>query len=791
MFAPNLFAADITTDVSTSQIIEALGIQSNQVVSITTNGTSSAAIGVADTSVLGIIENPQSGNDLSLLFSNSFPTEGREFLLISTGDASLAGEANGSDSLSTTLDGLNAPGDNGGQDMAQIEMVLEAPESARCASFDFSFFSDEYNEYIGSNYNDTFLIEKGESNFVINNNSGTLEVDAPNNFAFDTADNVISVNSSFNTVCDTAADTPGGCDTGSVYDNATIKLRASTPVSGGEEVTFIISIMDLGDSVYDSTAFIDKFLWSTEDCSSGAQEIEDADSDGLLDDWETFGVTVELPGGGTEFVNLPAMGADPNVKDLFIELDWMEEAGVITYRPIPEVLDKVIAAYAALGINVHIDAGADSIMNPDTGETWAEAGITSESNNVGLISTLGSSSSGQYNWSAFDELKEDHFPVSRRNIFHYGIIGHNSPFSGVSAISRSLNASDFFVPMGSFLGTVNELAGSILRATGANLALRDGGRDNTRFKPHYFSVMNPLYAMDGLILDGVDGNMLFSTVDVDDLNEASLSEGTGLPTTDTMQVIGVKYACSDEFVIAVDTEESVDWNCSGSIAGSVSNDINNSGSAEDVLETYTDLASMKFAGGLIGEPNALITLPTLTEVSGYKQETPVSTFVPSGYEVSVVMPSYREISGTYNQEFVIRNRGSQDETFTVTATSSEGWADFSGLSDSYTIAAGERVELSFPVSVPAGTVDTDEIRLVVTSSTHSTVYDIAETYVDATTATSGPGATNIVILYEDGNPFVVVGAGSIHWIVLAGLSMLLCLRRLGSFSSVQPNRGNN
>jgi hypothetical protein len=42
---------------------------------------------------------------------------------------------------------------------------------------------------------------------------------------------------------------------------------------------------------------------------------EDSDGDGLLDQWELQG----LPG-----VNLPAMGADVDRKDIFIEVDWME-----------------------------------------------------------------------------------------------------------------------------------------------------------------------------------------------------------------------------------------------------------------------------------------------------------------------------------------------------------------------------------------------------------------------------------------------------------------------------------
>src|SRR5690606_14764005 len=101
------------------------------------------------------------------------------------------------------LEGLNG---TDGNDLAQIDMVLRAPENAQCASFDFSFFSEEYNEFIDSQFNDTFIIEKDESTFTIVGEGGSIEVSAPNNFAFDTSNNVISINSAFDTICATAKD---------------------------------------------------------------------------------------------------------------------------------------------------------------------------------------------------------------------------------------------------------------------------------------------------------------------------------------------------------------------------------------------------------------------------------------------------------------------------------------------------------------------------------------------------------------------------------------------------------
>ena len=53
------------------------------------------------------------------------------------------------------------------------------------------------------------------------------------------------------------------------------------------------------------------------------------------------------------------MGANPSVKDIFIQLDWMAAAGH-NHQPKQAALNKVIAAFAAApggAINVHFDTG--------------------------------------------------------------------------------------------------------------------------------------------------------------------------------------------------------------------------------------------------------------------------------------------------------------------------------------------------------------------------------------------------------------------------------------------------
>ena len=95
----------------------------------------------------------------------------------------------------------------------------------------------------------------------------------------------------------------------------------------------------------------------------------DSDEDGLTDDWETNGI--DINGDGVVDLNLPAMGASPTKRDVFLELDWLANrtAGVTpaySYQPAPGVTAALAAMFAAApalpdgvqaGITAHIDAG--------------------------------------------------------------------------------------------------------------------------------------------------------------------------------------------------------------------------------------------------------------------------------------------------------------------------------------------------------------------------------------------------------------------------------------------------
>lgn len=693
---------------------------------------------------------------------SGFPTEGDDFLVISTGRASDATTPNSSGSLSTTLSG---PNNSQGNDSVAITFQLNPPIVApdfippTCASFDFKFLSEEFPEFVGSSFNDAFTAEAGVSELSIVGNT----VFAPRNFAFDAEENPISVNTAFGLA--------GG--TGTTYDGATPTLKARTPVVLSQDgFVIVLTVQDVGDSSYDSAVFVDNFQWEYgSNCEPGAS-IGDSDGDGLLDSWETDGL--DFDGDGIIDLDLPAMGATPDHKDLFLEVDWMKEDpgfcalvcfGGHSHEPPGRLKELMIEIFDIApvsnpdgvdGVRLHFDAGSDSVMNPDTGEKWGDrsrADKLDHDNELGAITD-----DDRYQWADFSAIREANFEPARRAVFHYVVFAHEAGgdnADGLLGIARGIPGSDFIVFDHSIDGDNTTRIATTLHEFGHTLGLFHGGdQPIANGKPNYLSVMNYSFSFDGLIENGKDSVHDLSRRTLDDLDENSLDESVGLDLSD---IKSSKYYC-DIFVVPDPSDPDifgaqpiqqgggpVDWNCDGDTDDVVSANINALpliGSVfPETLTGFNDWANLRFDGGAVGRLQSP-DLPDETETDEGMTRTGRDALTRP-YAPRLVAPELVRMlpasATVLNVE--LTNAGTEIDTITI-ETSSESWVTSQDSSE-LTLEPGATQNVAIVVEAPdeVGASTTFEITATSAGNTNRTTSEQIE--VETVDLTSTEAATEL------------------------------------------------
>lgn len=190
-----------------------------------------------------------------------FPTNGKSFAILSTGNAKLAPEPNDAPDSGSTSGG---PSIRGARDVVIMRIDLRVPKGHNCLSFSFRFLSEEYPEFVGDVFNDAFVAELDGSNWSASDKTDPT-VTSPLNFATDAHGSPIRINRTGVTGM-TAARAAG-----TTYDGATRTLRASTPATPGRHRLYL-SIFDQGDRIYDSAVFLDNLRTShATECRTGVR----------------------------------------------------------------------------------------------------------------------------------------------------------------------------------------------------------------------------------------------------------------------------------------------------------------------------------------------------------------------------------------------------------------------------------------------------------------------------------------------------------------------------------------
>ena len=366
----------------------------------------------------------------------------------------------------------------------------------------------------------------------------------------------------------------------------------------------------------------------------------DADGDALPDEWEANGV--DFDGNGSIDLDLPGMGADPQHKDIFVELDFMPP-----HRFDPAAATAITKAFAdapvsnpdgTTGITLHLDNGATSVMNPRTGALW---GSRSRQTSIAHSAVTGSVAANTYDWSAFDTLKGANFEAVRGPVFHYAISahGHHGTSSGVA---RDIPSSDLLVTLGAgCLGLTGSdctldataQAGTLMHELGHNLGLHHGGNDDLLNKPNYLSVMNYSFQLTGLLRSNLTFFLDYSRFSIS-RNESALDEAHGLGASGAAAALTTMGRCPGGAQTTYSVADGpTDFNCDGTTGATVAADINGD-TQTTALPGFDDWPALVFNGGAVGGSGVALPSttpliePQLEELQAYKKT--LEDFVAAG-----------------------------------------------------------------------------------------------------------------------------------------------------------------
>jgi hypothetical protein len=345
--------------------------------------------------------------------------------------------------------------------------------------------------------------------------------------------------------------------------------------------------------------------WTNNDPVNGSPK--DTDGDGLWDCWEDparWGdgkPGIDFEGDGTRDLvlcaNVDANGdgvpdtqecADPTVKDLFVEIDYMQNAdGTSSHKPDPLALLAVRTAFAT--------APVDSPTGIKTHFLVDEA---MPHNTLIALEPCTAAATAANGALDFDAAKGSFFGTSaergnvqtinaKRMAFRYMIFGHNLVGTTSSGCSE-LPGDDSVISLGNFgpadllghkRGTTDQQAGTVMHEFGHLLGLRHGGKDNINCKPNYLSVMSYSRQFADLL---TNRQLDYSRVELPafgtPLNESNLNESQGigvLPTVNKTAYGAAALTTPQVASITAGVVTPIDWSGGGGASTSgVSADIN-------------------------------------------------------------------------------------------------------------------------------------------------------------------------------------------------------------------------
>lgn len=484
----------------------------------------------------------------------------------------------------------------------------------------------------------------------------------------------------------------------------------------------------------------------------------DLDDDGLLDGWERNGYNAD--GDDSIDLDMPAMGTQPNRRDLLLELDCLV-AGDHSHCPAQNVVQDVVQAFAnaqvgnpdgSSGIELHVDVGniygqglnvATNVPRTPGGAatgTFGNYGSTTQIPEMGLTVLDFDGATGNAGVD-IKTVRAANMDAKRFLIMRYGLFGHqtNARAATGDCTSGLANGDIFMVTLGGTdaasspnpcwtvpaggsqsLGNRQEQAGTLMHEFGHTLALGHGGGDGDNNKPNYLSVMNYSYQMctvPAVALIDTPGGCDFSLIDLDDLNEESLDEckglGSGLPAVNWNGDGNFSGPFLDGSTCPAPNNPNVKFNINDDTTNDADSDGNQSGSEPhrySTLAGYDDWANIQYKlqanGGGAGASGGYVE--ATPEIIEHAQALVAATFRATP-NVDKTGPADAEPGDTLNYTLTATNT-SKDGTwansaaFNVVLTDTKPDGSTVGFTLG-TIAAGGSLSRSTSHLVPCSTRD--------------------------------------------------------------------------------------
>lgn len=313
---------------------------------------------------------------------------------------------------------------------------------------------------------------------------------------------------------------------------------------------------------------------------SSSTTIIDSDDDGLWDHWETQGGGIDINNDGTIDLDLYSLGARPDHRDIFLEIDWTDGSNFIgdlrNHKPLDDAISDIKNAFASHGIALHVDLSdaIDETNDLRCIDFSAYLPNTIESCPYGVASF--DSVKLSYFGKGFTEIQKE----ARKFVYHYALFV-GSRFNESSGIAE-LRGNDLIVAIqckaaldyrcqtdrysGKFISKRAAQAGTLMHELGHNLGLMHGGADNYNYKPNYISIMNYHFQFSGVLKSDGTTDLDYSDKKLPSLNEYSLTENNGIQDPDhqtyyTCNLPNFERDYANNIYGPVEGNSSINWNC--------------------------------------------------------------------------------------------------------------------------------------------------------------------------------------------------------------------------------------